>query len=228
MALSITDIFPLGTDVVANQGRLLEPHMCNRILQMPTLITPSEARLIYRKRQSKAYYRFKYQYKSIMAWELRLIENFYRRVKGSYEEFYLVDWSSIHKVTASPSDTSLTLDHFDGLEAAAGYIGKTILVHKGRVTGSQNKQILTIADAEAFGDTTIDVDETIFAALRSDSYVYILHPVIFESETIQPTMKDFCTEKKVTNFPGYGSKNIYGQIVDINLAFLQLGVLKDT
>lgn len=229
MALSINYIFPIGTDVVANQGRLLEPHECSRILQLPTLITPSEARLVYRKRESKGYYRFQYQYKTIMAWELRVIENFYKRVKGRYEEFYLVDWSNIHKVTGSPSTTSLTLDHLDGLEASPGYIGKTILLHNGRITGAVNKQILTIADAEIFDDNTIDVNETIGASLRgSSSYVYILYPVIFDTEALTPTMKDFCTEKKLVNFPGYGTKNIYGQIVDINISFLQLGVLKDT
>ena len=228
MALSIDYIFPIGTDVVANQGRLLEPHMCSRILQIPAVVTPSEARLVYRKRQSKGYYRFQYQYKTLMAWELRVIENFYKRVKGRYEEFYLVDWSNIHKVTGSPTSTSLTLDHLDGLEASPGYIGKTLLVHNGKITGALNKQILTIADAEVFGDNTIDVNETVDATLRQNTYVYILHPVIFESETVQPTMKDFCTDKKIVNFPGYGSKNIYGQIIDINIAFLQLGVLKDT
>ena len=225
MALQLSDIFPTSTSQgTAATARLLEPHTCNRQYNAPTALTTSEARLVYTKRISKPYYMFSYQYKGIMAWEFQLLEEFFIRMKGQYEAFYVVDWSSQYRVSSYTAG-SVTVDRTSGLESETGFGGNTILLYNPTYKGALNKQILTIVDAST---TEIDVNESVNASLAavSGTLVYVLYPCMFDAITLQFTQIDFCIDHAVVNYIGVGNKSLYGQIGDVTIPLVQVGVMK--
>ena len=229
MSLQISDIFPLIPigSLAANAIPLLEPHSCDRKLNNATLSVMTEARTIYRKRSSKMSYNFVYRYENLMHWEFSMIESFYRRMRGRYEQFYLVDWSNPYAVQATTSNT-VTLDRIDFLTASTGYSGNTLLFYNAHRPGLENKKILTIASSEDFSDYTITFDQSDITDIpAAGAYVYILHAAVFDLDDLQPTRKDVCIQKEIVAIPGYGSNSLFGPIVDVAISFTQLGVVPD-
>lgn len=224
MALTIQDIFPLSTTQgSASTAKILEPYACSRQYNDLSETVVSEARLVYTKVISKPYYMFQYSYKSIMAWEYQLLEDFYRRMKGRYETFYLVDWSSQYRITAS-TPTSVTVDRISGLDDDTGFGGNTVLIYNPIKSGT-NKQILTIA---SFSTLTLNVNEAVTTSLASaaGTMLYVLYPCMFDTTSLQNTIVDFCIQRNVISFPGYGNRTLYGTINDVNIPFIQVGVMK--
>ena len=167
---------------------------------------------------------FQYAYKGIMAWEYQLIEEFFIRMKGQYESFYAVDWSAQYRVSGSASG-SVTVDRIAGLEIETGFGGNKLLLYNPIYTGTPNKQLLTITDAST---TTVTVSETVNTALANSSgtLIYILYPSMFDGVDIKYTYVDFCIDKRVANYIGYGDKSLYGIILDTTVALVQVGVMK--
>jgi len=226
MALELQDIFPLSTTQgTAATARLLEPYSSKKELYMPTYNTLTQSRVVYTKRVSHPYYMFQYDYKNLMSWEYQLIEDFYRRMKGKYESFYVVDWSAPYSISAS-TVSSVTIDRIGGLEAATGYGGNTLLVYNAHKSGT-NKQILTIDASEVFADTTIAMNETVSTTVAANSAkLYILYVGMFDSDKIQGTPVDTCIQKNVINYAGYGYKSMFGSILDVTIPIIQVGVMK--
>ena len=225
MALQLSDIFPLSTSQGATvTAKILEPHTCSRQYNAPTELITSEARLVYTKRISKPYYMFQYQYKGIMAWEYQLLEEFFIRMHGQYETFYVVDWSAQYRISASAVG-SVTVDRIAGLETETGFGGNILLLYNPVYTGTPNKQILTITDAST---TTVTVNEVVNTTLANatGSLIYVLYPSMFDGVDIKYTYVDFCIDKRVANYIGYGNKSLYGFISDTTIPFVQVGVMK--
>jgi hypothetical protein len=226
MALQLSDIFPLcpiqGTTANA---KILEPHKCSKTVVSPTQLSESAARVIFRKRISRPYVEFNYEYEGILQYEYELIASFYRRMKGKYNEFYLVDWSTPYQIEAI-TNSSITLYSVLDLEASTGYAGNTLLIYNGKITDGLNKQILTIDNTEDFSDYTISVDQTqtINSNLQTTTaFVYVLYPCIFKTDKLSPSVKDFCVEKKVVTIQGHGKRTIFGQVMDVGVSFTLLG-----
>ena len=227
MALVEQDIFPLSTTQGSSTtAKILEPYTCMKELYFPTFSSLSQSRLVYTKRVSHPYYMFQYDYKTIMNWEFRLLEEFYYRMKGKYESFYAVDWSSPYALSAATS-SSITVDHVFGLQNDTGYGGNTLLMYNATYSGV-NKQILTIDSAEAFGDSTIDVNETVNTTLAGvgGTKVYVLYACMFDADKIKGTVVDVCIQNNVVSYPGFGNKNLFGPIVEVSVPIIQVGVMK--
>jgi len=227
MALTINDIFPCPSETF----RILEPDKCVKYPTYPGIVGESEARIVYRRRFGKAHARFQYQYKGIMTWEYDLILAFFNRKKGQYEDFYIVDWSkqyniiSVANVLATTCD--YTLNTVTGLTDSAGYVGNTLLLYNPRFDvqkGTADKNIVTI---DSIASTTISATKNQSGRTHLDipaSYIYVLVPVIFETDSLSPNMGDSCIEKTRPYFPGYGNQYIIGATYSIDIPFLQLGV----
>lgn len=231
MSLTINDIFPCADQ---NQ-RILEPSKCNKYTNFPVIASTTSANLIYRRRTGKAHARIQYEYDDLMAWEYRLIESFFARKKGRYEDFYLVDWTRPYRILATPDPgVEYTLDSVSGLTASSGYIGNTLLlydphfdVQKG--AGSEDKNILTI-DSGGISGTTITVTKNQSGRAQLDtnrSKIYVLVPMIFDTDSLAPSIKNTCIEKNRPYFPGYGNQYLFGYITSVNIPFLSLGVYQE-
>jgi len=161
-------------------------------------------------------------------WEYQLIEEFYRRMNGRYEVFYAVDWNAGYRISgATASPGSLTLDRTNNLENDTGFGGNTLLVYNPSYSGT-NKQILTIAAAETFSDTTVIVNETVTTALAlsAGARTYILYPCMFDSPNLQANVTDFCIQRDSVYYKGFGTKPLYGSVSDITVSLMQVGVMK--
>jgi len=224
MALTIQDIFPLSTSQGSSStAKLLEPYFCTKELYMPTFNVLSETRIAYNKLMSHPYYMFQYVYKHLMNWEYFLIEEFYRRMKGKFEIFYIVDWSAPYRISAAATD-SITVDRTQGLQSDTGYGGNTLIIYNPTRSGT-NKQILTIS---AIDSTTVSVNEVVTTALATarGTYMYVLYSGMFDASKINGTVVDTCIQRNVLNIEGYGSRSMFGPIMEITLPLIQIGVMK--
>jgi hypothetical protein len=145
MSLGINEIFPCEDETM----RILEPDKCIKILSYPSVVSETESRVFYRKRISKGSQIFQYKYTNLMNWEYLMIQTFFSRKKGRYEDFYLVDWSSPFRILTVAGGTDYTLDRVTELTATSGFVGNIVLLYnprfdpKGTAT-LENKNILTI------------------------------------------------------------------------------------
>lgn len=179
----------------------------------------------------KGYSRFQYQYEGIMSWEYQKIETFFIRMKGRFNDFYLVDWANPYRITVAAAP-DYTLNSINGLTDDVGYIGNTLLLYNPRYDtqgGVPDKNILTI-DSGGIAGTTITTTKDQSGRTHLDdtnSYIYVLVPAIFDTDSLAPTTGDACIDSLVTYFPGYGNQYVFGPTYTINIPFLQLGVSQE-
>ena len=225
MALNIDTIFPC----VDKGIRLLEPKSCTRAFAAPTMFTKSESNLVYRRRISKGTFSYAYEYENIMAWEYRLIEEFFRRRQGRYEEFWMVDWSDPYIILSTNGSTEITLNHITTLTTDIGYVGYKVLICNQNFDpqdGVADKDILTIT--QIVNDTiTFTMEDSVTGLLNTGSMVYLLSPVIFDIDALSPQKQDTCIERNIIYFSGFGAHSLFGPIVSITIPFLSLGIVKD-
>lgn len=225
MALVLQDIFPLSpTQGSAATAKLLEPHTCMKEIYYPTFASLSEARVIYTKRIANPYYMFQYDYHGIMNWEYMLLEEFFRRMKGKYSPFYVVDWETPYTISAATS-ASLTVDRTFGLEAATGFGRNKLLIYNPAYSGT-NKEIVTINSGETFTDTTILTSAVTVALATSGAKAYVLYPAMFDVDKLKGTVIDHAIQSKIVNYPGYGNKDIFGPVIDVSIVIMQIGAMK--
>jgi len=232
MSVGDKDIFPFEEPETTIR-KILEPHKCMRYTSYPTRIGGTEARTPYRRRLTKGYVRLQYQYSGIMTWEYRLIERFFRERKGSYDDFYSIDWSERYSVTDNPAATTITLDRTDFLSANSGYLGNTILlynpsIYDGSTPLNDLHQLLTISEINGNIITVAPVGgEDADTDLRvTSSFVYVAYPSVFETEVLQPSQIDSCIIDDSATVPGFGTQNPFGNIVDVSLSFMSIGNFK--
>jgi hypothetical protein len=166
-----------------------------------------------------------------MTWEYDLIFNFFSRKKGQYEDFYIVDWSKQYNVMGVANvladSCDYTLNTVSGLTDSAGYVGNTVLVYNPIFDpqgGTTDKNIVTI---DSIAGTTISTTKDQSGRTHLDtaaSYIYVLVPAIFDTDSLAPQMGDTCIEKVRPYFRGYNNQYIFGATYSINIPFLQLGV----
>jgi len=222
MALQVSDIFPLcpiqGT---TNNARILEPHKCRKEVVYPTHMAESISRTIFRKRVGRPYVEIAYDYENITQYEYDLINSFYRRMKGAYDSFYVVDWSTPYKIKSFPTSSQALLYTVTDLDLTTGFAGNTVLFYNSGIVEAQNKEIKYISNISSY---TITLSTPIYAGLRTTSaVVYLLYPCIFKTDKLTPTINDFCVEKQAVTVKGHGTRTLFGPISNITVTFTLLG-----
>ena len=228
MPLDIDTIFPCPDQTY----HILEPTQCTKIPLFPTVFAETESKVVFRKRVSKGSYRFQYVYEDLMLWEYLLIDTFFKARKGRFDEFYLVDWSlPFHIISVSDGNTTIGVNHLSGVTASIGYGGNQMLIYNPRFD-PRNESVVDkfIGTIESIDEENSEITftEAITSALAtSASMAWILYPALFDTDTLAPTRKESCIEKRHNYFHGYGNKYITGPIMSINVPFMQIGVMAD-
>ena len=227
------DIFPRegNEEDTTTIRKILEPYSCTRYITYPVISSSSVSRLSFRRRTSRGYVRFKYEYKNIMAWEYRLIEKFYRERKGKYDDFYVVDWSHRYHITGTPAAGVYPLDNSDFLTATAGYLGNYVIIYNTSLWGSETRlhRLMQVTNVSGTNVTlaalsTFDEDGQDYTHLDvTSSYIYCVYPCIFEQDGLQPNHIDTCVDTNSELVAGFGTQYLFGNIYDINLSFISLG-----
>ena len=226
----IDNIFPCPDSTY----KILEPHKCYHVIDIPSVITGSGNNLIVRKLISKDSVTIYYEYENIMRWEYELIFDFFRRKKGQYEDFYVVMWDFPYNVVGfgTNPDRELQLDTLHMLTASTGYIGNTLLAYNTRFDPKQSevdKKELTIESIDSFNNVvTFAQDGTPLAdplpenLVTTDTVLYIVTPVIFATNSLRPRTVNTCIDKTLRYFRGYGNKYQSGPIISVAVSFTSL------
>jgi len=207
---------------------LLEPHQCTSFVSHPTLIADSDEGVVFRRKRGNAVFRIQYKYDNIMSWEYDLIEQFFNRMKGPFEEFYVVNWSKQYRPVQFNSSTSFTLLSCLGLTSSLGYIGNTLLIYNSdfdAYKGQTDKQLLNISSIDT-NTNLVTVSTEINSGLRNTrSMVYVLVPSVFEIDSLTPDYNATCIAREMNYFKGFGTKPLFGPVVSVNIGFRAIATL---
>lgn len=140
----------------------IQPDLCERKPIRTTKRNVLGQNIMATRKMLDVYHKVTYVYHKLSTRQYRIISNFFRRVSGGVDSFYLVDWGD-PRVVKSITGDQVVLNNVDGLTVNAGAGGNRIVLWSN--TGDYGN------DSEVSGNVLTDRTKTWTASSYGDHFL---------------------------------------------------------